>query len=53
MSFVVEGLTVRYAGAVRPALLDASLKFEPGVHTAIANSSVSIASVRMDARTSM
>ncbi len=35
MSFVVEGLTVRYAGAVRPALLDASLKFEPGVHTAV------------------
>ncbi len=35
MSFVVEGVTVRYAGAVRPALLDASLKFEPGVHTAV------------------
>ena len=35
MSFVVEGLTVRYAGAVRPALLDASLEFEPGVHTAV------------------
>ena len=35
MSLEVEGLTVRYAGAVTPALLDASLKFEPGVHTAV------------------
>jgi len=35
MSFVVEGVTVRYSGAVRPALCDASLRFEPGVHTAV------------------
>jgi iron complex transport system ATP-binding protein len=35
MSFVVSGVTVQYAGAASPALIDASLGFEPGVHTAI------------------
>jgi iron complex transport system ATP-binding protein len=35
MSFVVNGVTVRYAGASSPALIDASLEFAPGVHTAI------------------
>ena len=35
MSFVMNGVTVQYAGAAGPALLDASLVFEPGVHTAV------------------
>ena len=35
MSFVMNGVTVQYADATVPALLDASLTFEPGVHTAV------------------
>jgi iron complex transport system ATP-binding protein len=35
MSFVVQGVTVRYPGTVEPALRDASLEFEPGIHTAV------------------
>lgn len=35
MSFSLERVTVRYEGADRPALRDASLRFEPGVHTAV------------------
>jgi iron complex transport system ATP-binding protein len=35
MSFVVQRVTVQYPGTTGPALRDASLEFEPGVHTAI------------------
>lgn len=31
----MDGVTAQYAGAAAPALLDASLEFEPGVHTAV------------------
>lgn len=35
MSFLVDRLSVRYPGADRPAVHEASLEFEPGVHTSV------------------
>ncbi len=35
MSFVVEGVSVRYPGTASPALRNATLEFERGVHTAV------------------